>query len=133
MRLLDPAPVGGEDEHQDPDLWSVSLPPLPMYYVFTFSKSPPPPPLPPLVSRERERHSSKANSHPPSPPLPLPGFGEKIPKVDGTTVYDVLEKGLDDLMDLCDVVTGRFTEARDRFGAGEGEGEGEGEGVGVGV
>lgn len=35
--------------------------------------------------------------------------------IDGTTVYDALEKGLDDLMDLCDVVTDKFTEARDRF------------------
>lgn len=34
---------------------------------------------------------------------------------DGTTVYDALEKGFDDLMDLCDVVTEKFTEARDRF------------------
>lgn len=35
--------------------------------------------------------------------------------IDGTTVYDALEKGLDDLMDLCDVVTEKFTEARDVF------------------
>lgn len=35
--------------------------------------------------------------------------------IDGTTVYDALEKGLDDLMDLCEVVTDKFTEARDRF------------------
>lgn len=35
--------------------------------------------------------------------------------VDGTTVFDALEKGLDDLMELCDVVTDEFTEARDRF------------------
>ena len=34
---------------------------------------------------------------------------------DGTTVYDVLEKGFDDLMDLCDVVTDKFTTARDDF------------------
>lgn len=34
---------------------------------------------------------------------------------DGTTVYDALEKGFDDLMDLCDVVTEKFTEARDGF------------------
>lgn len=34
---------------------------------------------------------------------------------DGTTVYDALEKGFDDLMDLCDVVTEKYTEARDRF------------------
>lgn len=35
--------------------------------------------------------------------------------IEGTTVYDALEKGLDDLMDLCDVVTEKFTEARDSF------------------
>lgn len=34
---------------------------------------------------------------------------------DGTTVYDALEKGFDDLMDLCDVVTEKFSEARDHF------------------
>lgn len=34
---------------------------------------------------------------------------------DGTTVYDVLEKGFDDLMDLCDVVTDKFTASRDEF------------------
>lgn len=33
----------------------------------------------------------------------------------GTTVYDALEKGFDDLMDLCDVVTDKFTVARDEF------------------
>lgn len=33
----------------------------------------------------------------------------------GTTVYDALEKGFDDLMDLCDVVTDQFTIARDGF------------------
>lgn len=37
--------------------------------------------------------------------------------IDGTSVYDVLEKGLNDLMDLCDVVTEKFTSARDEFGA----------------
>ena len=35
--------------------------------------------------------------------------------IDGTTVYDALEQSLDDLMDLCDVVTEKFTEARDAF------------------
>ena len=34
---------------------------------------------------------------------------------DGTTVYDALEKGLDDLMALCDVVLDKFTSARDVF------------------
>ena len=34
---------------------------------------------------------------------------------EGTTVYDALEKGFDDLADLCDVVTEKFTEARDAF------------------
>ena len=32
-------------------------------------------------------------------------------------VYDVLDKGLNDLMDLCDVVTEKFTVARDDFNA----------------
>ena len=36
---------------------------------------------------------------------------------EGTTVYDVLEKGFDDLMALCDVVTEKFTAARDEFNA----------------
>lgn len=39
---------------------------------------------------------------------------------DGTNVYDALEKGLDDLMDLCDVVTDKFTLARDVFTVKEG-------------
>lgn len=37
--------------------------------------------------------------------------------IEGTTVYDVLEKGFDDLMALCDVVTEKFTAARDEFNA----------------
>lgn len=35
--------------------------------------------------------------------------------VDGTNVYDVLEKGFDDLVALCDVVSDQFTVARDMF------------------
>ena len=35
------------------------------------------------------------------------------------TVYDALEKGFDDLMDLCDVVIDKFTVARDAFNAKE--------------
>ena len=34
---------------------------------------------------------------------------------EGTTVYDALEKGFDDLADLCDVVEEKFTKARDEF------------------
>lgn len=34
---------------------------------------------------------------------------------ENTTVYDVLEKGLNDLMGLCDVITEKFTIARDEF------------------
>ena len=30
---------------------------------------------------------------------------------------EALEKGLDDLMDLCDVITDKFTIARDEFNA----------------
>ncbi|KAI4263448.1 MAG: hypothetical protein L6R42_001409 [Xanthoria sp. 1 TBL-2021] len=39
----------------------------------------------------------------------------RIQTYEGTTVYDALEKGFDDLMDLCDVVTTKFTDARDDF------------------
>ena len=34
---------------------------------------------------------------------------------DGTTVYDALEQSFDDLMELCGVVTTKFTIARDEF------------------
>ena len=34
---------------------------------------------------------------------------------DGTTAYDALEKGLDDLRDLCGVVLEKFKTARDDF------------------
>lgn len=34
---------------------------------------------------------------------------------DEASVYDVLEKGLNDLMDLCDIVVDKFTVARDEF------------------
>jgi len=30
-------------------------------------------------------------------------------------VFDILEKGLQDLMDMCDVVTEKFTVAREEF------------------
>lgn len=36
-------------------------------------------------------------------------------KTEDTTAVEALEKGLDDLMDLCDVVTEKFTVARDEF------------------
>ena len=35
--------------------------------------------------------------------------------LEGITVYDALEKGFDDLVDLCDVVIDKFTVARDDF------------------
>jgi DNA-directed RNA polymerase I and III subunit RPAC2 len=35
--------------------------------------------------------------------------------VEGTTAFDALEKGLDDLMELCDVVAEKFHEARKDF------------------
>lgn len=34
---------------------------------------------------------------------------------DTTTALEALEKGFNDLMDLCDVVTEKFTAARDQF------------------
>ncbi|KAL4759931.1 DNA-directed RNA polymerase core subunit RPC19 [Aspergillus foveolatus] len=36
-------------------------------------------------------------------------------ETDSTTAVEALEKGLDTLMDLCDVVTDKFTAARDEF------------------
>jgi len=39
----------------------------------------------------------------------------RIQTYEDTTAVEALEKGLDDLMDLCDVVTEKFTVARDEF------------------
>lgn len=36
-------------------------------------------------------------------------------RLDSTTALEALEKGFNDLMDLCDVVTEKFTTARDQF------------------
>lgn len=36
-------------------------------------------------------------------------------QADGVSVYTVLEKGLEDLMNMCDVVEQKFTIARDDF------------------
>ncbi|KAI4105433.1 MAG: hypothetical protein LQ345_007227 [Seirophora villosa] len=41
----------------------------------------------------------------------------RIQTYDSTTVYDALERGLDNLMDLCDVVESNFTAARDGYEA----------------
>lgn len=41
-------------------------------------------------------------------------------RTDDVSVYDVLEKGLSDLMDLCDVVVDKFTVSRDEFSASNG-------------
>jgi DNA-directed RNA polymerase I and III subunit RPAC2 len=35
--------------------------------------------------------------------------------VEGTTAYEALYKGLNDMMDLCDVVTEKFVESRNEF------------------
>ncbi|GAM40846.1 DNA-directed RNA polymerase I and III 14 kDa [Talaromyces pinophilus] len=44
----------------------------------------------------------------------------RIQTYDGTTAIEALEKGLNDLMDLCDVVSDKFTVARDAFVAEQG-------------
>lgn len=44
--------------------------------------------------------------------------------VDNKSVYDVLEKGLRDLEDMCDVVIEKFSLARQEF-KGQGDGEGQ--------
>ncbi|KKK21741.1 hypothetical protein P175DRAFT_0503544 [Aspergillus ochraceoroseus IBT 24754] len=43
----------------------------------------------------------------------------RIQTYDTTTAIEALEKGLDTLMDLCDVVTDKFTTARDAFNASQ--------------
>ncbi|KAL5360899.1 DNA-directed RNA polymerase [Aspergillus floccosus] len=43
----------------------------------------------------------------------------RIQTYDTTNAVEALEKGLDSLMDLCDVVTEKFTDARDAFNATE--------------
>jgi len=44
----------------------------------------------------------------------------RIQTYEGTTVYDALEKGFDDLADLCDVIYDKFKSARDEFDASKG-------------
>lgn len=39
--------------------------------------------------------------------------------LEGTTAVQALEKGLQDLQDLCDVVEEKFVAARDQFGGHE--------------
>ncbi|KAK4115078.1 RBP11-like subunits of RNA polymerase [Canariomyces notabilis] len=51
--------------------------------------------------------------HPSEPKMTV-----RIQTFEGTTAIEALEKGLRDLQDLCDVVTDKFIEARERFSAG---------------
>jgi DNA-directed RNA polymerase I and III subunit RPAC2 len=44
----------------------------------------------------------------------------RIQTTDSTTALEALEKGFNDLMDLCDVVTEKFTASRDQFNAENG-------------
>ncbi|KAJ5166359.1 DNA-directed RNA polymerase I and III subunit [Penicillium canariense] len=44
-----------------------------------------------------------------------PKMHVRIQTNDSTTALEALEKGFNDLMDLCDVVTEKFTAARDQF------------------
>lgn len=44
----------------------------------------------------------------------------RIQTTDSTTALEALEKGFNDLIDLCDVVTEKFTEERDSFIAEKG-------------
>lgn len=38
-----------------------------------------------------------------------------LTRTDNVSVYQVLEKGLEDLMNMCDVVTEKFTVSREEF------------------
>lgn len=44
----------------------------------------------------------------------------RIQTTDSITALEALEKGFNDLMDLCDVVTEKFTTSRDQFNAESG-------------
>jgi len=44
-----------------------------------------------------------------------PKMNVRIQTYEGTTAFEALEKGFDDLMDLCDVVAEKFAEAREEF------------------
>lgn len=39
--------------------------------------------------------------------------------IDGTTAVEALEKGFDDLMDMCDIVADKFANAREDFTSGQ--------------
>ncbi|OXV08205.1 hypothetical protein Egran_04035 [Elaphomyces granulatus] len=52
--------------------------------------------------------------HPSEPKMNL-----RIQTYEDTTAVDALEKGLDDLMGLCDVVTEKFTASRDAYNASQ--------------
>ncbi|RMJ24615.1 hypothetical protein PHISP_04534 [Aspergillus sp. HF37] len=43
----------------------------------------------------------------------------RIQTYENTTAFEALEKGFNDLMDLCDVVSDKFASARDAFNAAE--------------
>lgn len=64
--------------------------------------------LPAASSGEKERFFFALQSK---------GSGANHREAEGTTVYEALEKGFDDLMDLCDVVMEEFTGSRDGFAA----------------
>ncbi|CDM37518.1 hypothetical protein DTO013E5_7684 [Penicillium roqueforti] len=49
-----------------------------------------------------------------------PKMNVRIQTNDTTTALEALEKGFNDLMDLCDVVTEKFTASRDQFNAESG-------------
>ncbi|KAJ5504813.1 hypothetical protein N7463_007687 [Penicillium fimorum] len=49
-----------------------------------------------------------------------PKMNVRIQTTDSTTALEALEKGFNDLMDLCDVVTEKFTASRDQFNAESG-------------
>lgn len=49
----------------------------------------------------------------------VPSYSIHTDRAENTTALEALEKGMDDLMDLCDVVTDKFTTARDAFNATE--------------
>lgn len=91
--IYDSAPLRVEDEHSDSDIWCVFL--LTSFLWFSFLAN-------------SLFHATKGVGSEPTRLTYL---------LDTTTAVEALEKGLDSLMDLCDVVTDKFTDARDKFNA----------------
>ena len=96
MRLLYPPPFREQDERPDSDIRYVPLSPPSL-----LPTSPHPPTPLRRTNQDKKRSGTLTHYH----------------ETEGTTATAALEKGLQDLEDLCDVVSEEFWAARDTFNA----------------